>query len=124
MPPKKEESVKMLTLAELKRIIKKYDDLMGIDPKGKTANQLREEIEEAGYTIDDGRKRIIRLGKIKDKKKRPVKIDVPKPPPKKKPAPKEEVMKKKKEMVIKLFLANPELHKEIMKDERIKKQGY
>ena len=70
MPPKKD--VKPLTLAELKRIIKKYDDLMGIDPKGKSVAQLREEIEAVGYTIDDGKKRVVRLGKIKDKKKRPV----------------------------------------------------
>ena len=108
MPPKKE--VKPLTLAELKRIIKKYDDLMGIDPKGKSVAQLRKEIEDAGYTIDDGRKRVIRLGKIKDKKKRPVKIDVP-------PAEKSEAKKKKHEATIKYIIAN----KEILKDERIKK---
>jgi hypothetical protein len=114
MPPKKE--VKPLTLAELKRIIKKYDDLMGIDPKGKSVAQLRKEIEDAGYTIDDGRKRVIRLGKIKDKKKRPVKIDVP-PAEKKKPVDKSEAKKKKHEATIKYIIAN----KEILKDERIKK---
>lgn len=120
MPPKKD--VKPLTLAELKRIIKKYDDLMGIDPKGKSVAQLRDEIEKVGYTIDDAKKRVVRLGKIKDKKKRPQKIEVPKVE-KKAPVDKSEALKKKKEMVIKLFLKHPDMHKEIMKDERIKKQG-
>ena len=115
--------VKALTLAELKRIIKKYDDLMGIDPKGKKAPELRKEIEAVGYTIDDEKKMVIRKGKMKDKKKRPVKVDAGDPPPKKPPVDKSEALKKKKEMVIKLFLKHPEMHKEIMKDDRIKKQG-
>jgi len=113
----------MLTLAELKRIIKKYDDLMGIDPKGKKAPQLRKEIEDAGYTIDDENKRIIRLGKKKDKKKRPVKIEAGEAEKKPK-VDKSSARAKRKETIIKQFLKDPELHKEIMADERIKKQKY
>ncbi len=113
----------MLTLAELKRIIKKYDDLMGIDPKGKKAPQLRKEIEDAGYTIDDEKKRIIRLGKVKDKKKRPVKIEAGEAEKKPK-VDKSSARAKRKETIIKQFLKDPELHKEIMADERIKKQKY
>tara|TARA_Y100000592_G_scaffold98134_1_gene170452 strand:+ start:2565 stop:2918 length:354 start_codon:yes stop_codon:yes gene_type:complete len=117
MPPKKEKKDdKAFTLAELKRIIKKYDDLMGIDPKGKSVAKLREEIEAVGYTIDDGRKRVVRLGKVKDKKKRPVKIDLPAPPKRKPAKSKAEKDKEMREKVIKYILAN----KDVLKDERLK----
>lgn len=97
--------VKMMTLPELKRIIKKYDDLMGIVVKGKSAKQLRSEIEDAGYTIDDGKKRIIRLGKVKDKKKRPVKVEAGEPvkPKPKSEAEKKEAMDKKVANMIKML---------------------
>lgn len=112
----------MLTLAELKRLIKKYDDLMGIVVKGKKLPELMKEVTAAGYTIDHDKKMLIRKGTKNDKKKRPKQVDVPKVE-KKAPVDKSEALKKKKEMVIKLFLKHPEMHKEIMKDERIKKQG-
>ena len=109
----------MMNLTELKRIIKKYDDLMGIDPKGKKAPELRKEIEAVGYTIDDDKKLVFRKGKIKDKKKRPAKVEagvaVKKPPVDKSAA-----REKKKEMIIKLFVKDPEMHKEVMADSRIK----
>lgn len=113
----------MMNLTELKRIIKKYDDLMGIDPKGKKAPELRKEIEAVGYTIDDDKKLVVRLGKIKDKKKRPVKVKAGQAE-KKAPVDKSAARAKKKEMIIQTFLKDPTLHKDIMKDERIKKQGY
>ena len=105
----------MLTLAELKRLIKKYDETMGIDPKGKKAPQLRKEIEKAGYKIDDDNKKFIATFKQKTKKM-PKKVDLP-PSEKKKPVDKKEAHKKKDEATIKYILAN----KHILKDERIKK---
>ena len=114
----------MMNLAELKKNIKKYDDLVGIDPKGKKAPELRKEIEAAGYIIDDDNKRVTRKAKgLKDKKKRPTKVDDGEAE-KKAPFGKSVAREKKKEMVIKSFLKDPTLHKEIMADERIKKQGY
>jgi len=109
----------MMNLSELKRIIKKYDDLMGIDPKGKKAPELRKEIEAVGYTIDDENKLVVRKGKMKDKKKRPVKVAAGEAP-KKVPVDKEAARAKRKEAIIKQFVKDPELHKEIMADERIK----
>ena len=105
----------MLTLAELKRIIKKYDETMGIDPKGKTKEQLRKEIEKVGYKIDDDNKKLVATFKQKTKKM-PKKVDLPKSE-KKKPVDKAEAKKKKHEATIKYIIAN----KEILKDERIKK---
>ena len=105
----------MLTLAELKRLIKKYDELMGIDPKGKSKEQLRTEIEKKGYKIDDKNKKIVATFKQKTKKM-PKKVDVP-PSEKKKPVDKKEAKEKKDEATIKYIIAN----KHILKDERIKK---
>jgi hypothetical protein len=105
----------MLTLAELKRLIKKYDELMGIDPKGKSKEQLRKEIEKKGYKIDDENKKIVATFKQKTKKM-PKKVDVP-ASEKKKPVDKKEAHKKKDEATIKYIIAN----KHILKDERIKK---
>ena len=95
-----------MKLAELKRIIKKYDDLMGIDPKGKKAPELRAEIEAVGYTIDDDKKLVFRKGKGKDKKKRPVKVAAGEAA-KKPPVDKSAARAKKKEMIIKEFVKDP-----------------
>lgn len=105
----------MLTLAELKRLIKKYDETLGIDPKGKKAPELRKEIEKVGYKIDDDNKKFIATFKQKTKKM-PKKVDLP-AVEKKKPVDKKEVQKKKDEATIKYILAN----KHILKDERVKK---
>ena len=114
----------MMNLAELKKSMKKHDDLMGIDPKGKKVQELRKEIEAVGYIIDDENKRVTRKAKgVKHKKKRPTKVDAGEAE-EKAPVGKSTTREKKKEMVIKSFLKDPTLHKEIMADERIKKQGY
>ena len=110
----------MMNLSELKRIIKKYDDLMGIDPKGKKAPELRKEIEAAGYAIDDVNKKAMRKQKgVKDKKKRPAAVEAGEAP-KKVPVDKAAARAKRKEAIIKQFVKDPELHKEIMADERVK----
>lgn len=111
-----------LTLTDIKRLIKKYDDLMGIDPKGKSKEQLIKEIEKNGYTVDHENKTLIHKGKNKMKRK-PEKVKMP-PKEKKKPVDKSAARANRKEKIIKEFLKDPELHKEIMQDERIKKQKY
>jgi hypothetical protein len=105
----------MLTLPELKRLIKKYDETMGIDPKGKSKEDLRKEIEKVGYKIDDKNKKLVANFKQKTKKM-PKKVDMP-PSEKKKPVDKKEAHKKKDEETIKYIIAN----KHILKDKRIKK---
>ena len=112
-----------LSMVELRRLVKKYDDLMGIDLKDKKFKDmtaLRNEIKSAGYTIDDVAKKLVRTQKGKnDKKKRPVKIDLP-AVEKKPPVDKSAARAKKKEMIIKTFMKDPAMHKEVMEDERVK----
>ena len=108
-----------MTMAEIKRTIKKYDDLMGIVIKGKSREELLKEVVSVGYKIDHDGKKFVRKGSAMDKKKRPKEVSVP-AVEKKKPVDKTEAMAKKKEMIIKLFVKHPELHKEVMADERVK----
>ena len=107
----------MLTLAQLKKLIKKYDDMLGIDVKGKSLEELTKEVQKAGYTIDHENKELIHKDKGKKMKRRPEKVKLPPPAPKKSEADKEEGKKKKHEATIKYILKN----KEILKDARIKK---
>ena len=109
-----------LTLAKVKRLIKKYDDLMGIVVKGKKLPALIKEIESAGYTVDHDNETLTLTGKNKMKRK-PTSVKAA-PVEKKAPVDKSAARERKKEMIIKSFLKDPELHKEIMKDERIKNQ--
>ena len=67
-----------MKLTELKRLAKKYNDLMGIDLKGITRETLIKEIVKVGYTIDHDKKELVRRyrcltnlsRKIKQKRKR------------------------------------------------------
>ena len=111
-----------LTLAELKRLIKKYDDLMGIVVKGKKLPALIKEVESLGYKVDHDNKKLVLTGKNKMKRK-PTTVKAA-PVEKKAPVDKSAARAKRKETIIKQFLKDPELHKEIMQDERIKKQKY
>ncbi len=106
-----------MKLTELKRLAKKYNDLMGIDLKGITRETLIKEIVKVGYTIDHTNKELVRKGSKNDKKKRPTKIGMPDKPVKKDKAEKKEKTKLKKEDVVEYILKN----KEILKDERIAK---
>ena len=54
-----------LTLAKLKRLIKKYDDLMGIVVKGKKLPALIKEVESLGYTVDHDNEKLV-LDKIEN----------------------------------------------------------
>jgi len=104
-----------MTLAQLKRLIKKYDELMGIDPKGKSRDELIKEIEGLGYKINHKDQQIKATFKQKTKKM-PKRVGVP-PAPAKKPAKsKEQKNKDMREKVIKFILEN----KDILNDERLK----
>ncbi len=113
----------MIKLPLLKRLIKKYDELMGIEVKGKTMEQLEKEINKAGYTLDHDNNTLIHKDKGKKMKRRPEKVKAA-PVVKKAPVDKSAARAKRKETIIKQFLKDPTLHKEIMADERIKKQKY
>ena len=65
-----------MTRAELVRLIKKYNEKMGIDPKGKSRDQLIKEIESLKYKIDHQKKDLVLQVKQKVKKQpRNVKAD-------------------------------------------------
>jgi len=115
MPSKTKVPKGEMTLAEIKRTIKKYDELMGIDPKGKSRDQLIKEIEKLGYSIDHENKKFVATFKQKTKKM-PKKVEAPAPPKKKTPKSKAEKDKDMREKVIKYILAN----KDVLDDERLK----
>lgn len=113
MPPKMSDD--KMKLPELKRLIKKYDELMGIDPKNKSRDDLIKEIEKLGYKIDHQKKVI--TAKFKQKtKKMPKKVEAPAPAKKKPAKSKAEKDKEMREKVIKYILAN----KDILNDDRLK----
>tara|TARA_R110000744_G_scaffold141264_2_gene252645 strand:- start:10328 stop:10696 length:369 start_codon:yes stop_codon:yes gene_type:complete len=116
MPPKKEPvPAGEMTMAELKRLMKKYNDLMGFDVAGKTRSEIIKFITSQGYTIDHAGKSISRP---KQKvKKMPMKVDTPAKPEKKDKAEKKEKTKLKKEDVIQFILKNTE----VLKDKRVMK---
>ncbi len=113
MPPKKSDD--KMKLPELKRLVKKYDELMGIDPKGKTRDELISNIEKLGYKIDHKKKLITATFKQKTKKM-PKKVETPLPEKKKPTKSKEQKDKDMREKVIKYILQN----KDILDDERLK----
>lgn len=104
-----------MKLPELKRLIKKYDETIGIDPKGKSRDDLIKEIEKLGYKIDHKNKKFVATFKQKTKKL-PKKVDAPAPAKKKPAKSKEQKDKDMREKVIKFILAN----KDVLDDERLK----
>ena len=117
MPPKKE--VVLLKLSELKKLMKGYDDLMKVDTKGMSRDELIKKIEDMGYTIDHEKKTLRLTNKKKAMKRKPLNVKMPPPKEKKEKSAseKEEGTKKKHEATIKYILK----HKEILNDERIQK---
>jgi len=104
-----------LNLGELKRLVKKYDDLMSINTKGMTRPQVIQAIEKAGYNINHKEQKLEL--KLKQKvKKVPKTIKMPEKAPKKTDAEKKQSKDKKRESVIQYILKN----KDLLKDERIK----
>lgn len=115
MPPKTKVPKGEMTLAELKRLIKKYDDTIGIDTKGKSRDQLITEIEKLKYRIDHKNKLLI-LTVSQKTKKLPKKVEAPAPAKKKTPKSKAEKDKDMRDKVIKYILDN----RDVLDDERLK----
>lgn len=83
----------MLSLVELRRMVKKHNELMSIKiPPRTTRDQLIEIIKKNGYDIDHEKKKLIPRIKMKRKQT----INLPPPPPKKTEAEKKEAKEKKK----------------------------
>lgn len=104
-----------LTLSELKRLVKKYDDLMSMNTKGMKRPQLLEAIDKAGYNVNH-KKMTLELKAKQKVKKMPKTIKMPPKPPPKSDADKKKTKDKKRESVIQYIIKN----KEILSDERIK----
>ena len=104
-----------MKLPELKRLIKKYDETMGIDPKGKSRDELIAEIQKAGYKLDHKNKKLVATFKQKTKKM-PKKVDMPEASPKKAKKSKSQKDKEMREKVIKFIIDN----RDILDDERLK----
>lgn len=116
MPPKSKVPEGEMTLTEIKRLIKKYDELMSIDTKGKSREDLIKEIENMGYTIDHANKSFKLTNKSKAMKRKPINVKMP-PKAEKKPAKsKAEKEKDMREKVIQYIIAN----RDILDDERLK----
>tara|TARA_R110002074_G_scaffold287198_1_gene458910 strand:- start:177 stop:599 length:423 start_codon:yes stop_codon:yes gene_type:complete len=116
MPPKKMKVPDgEMKMPELKRLIKKYDETMGIDPKGMSRDDLIKAIEKLKYRIDHKNKKLV-LTVSQKVKKQPKEVKTP-PPMAKKPAKsKAEKDKDMREKVIKFIIAN----KDVLDDERLK----
>lgn len=116
MPPKSKVPEGEMTLTEIKRLIKKYDELMSIDTKGKSREDLIKQIQEMGYTIDHANKSFKLTNKSKAMKRKPINVKMP-PKAEKKPAKsKAEKEKDMREKVIQYIIAN----RDILDDERLK----
>lgn len=104
-----------MTLGELKRLVKKYDELMSLNVKGMKRPELLEAIDKAGYKVDHEQMKLVL--KLKQKvKKLPKTIKMPPKPAPKSEADKKKAKDKKRESVIQYIIKN----KEVLQDERIK----
>jgi len=104
-----------MKMTELKRLIKKYDETMGIDPKGMTRDDLIKAIEKLKYRIDHKNKKLV-LTVSQKVKKQPRQVKIPAPTPKKPAKSKAQKDKDMREKVIQFILDN----KDILDDERLK----
>ena len=104
-----------MTLGELKRLVKKYNELMSLDVKGMKRPELLEAIDKAGYKVNHEEMKLEL--KLKQKvKKLPKTIKMPPKAPPKSDADKKKAKDKKKESVIQYIIKN----REVLQDERIK----
>lgn len=117
MPPKSKVPEGEMTLAELKRLMKKYDDLMHVDTKGMTREDLIKTIEKMGYTINHEDKSLKLTDKKKAMKRKPINVKMPEKPVKKDKAEKKEKKKLKRSEVIQFILDNPD----VLKDAKVSK---
>ena len=114
MPPT--APVKLMTLTELKRVAKGYDNLMSIKTKGLTRDALITAIEDMGYTIDHNKKTFRLTNKSKAMKRKPLNVKMPDKPAPKTQSEKDKSKNNKKKMIIKYILSN----KDILNDPQIK----
>jgi hypothetical protein len=104
-----------MTLGELKRLVKKYDELMSLKTTGMNREKLLEEIDLAGYDVNH-KKMKLEL-KLKQKvKKMPKTVKMPPKPVPKSDADKKKAKDKKRESVIQYIIKN----KDVLDDERVK----
>ena len=109
-------ATKMMTLPQLKKLIKGYDELMSINTKGMSRDDLIAQIEKMGYTIDHEKKTLKLTDKKKAMKRKPINVKMP-ATKEKKPVDKEKKKKNERAKVIKFILAN----KEVLKDPQVAK---
>ena len=114
MPPK--EKVKLMTLTELKKLAKGYDDLMKIKTTGMKRDELIAKIEDMGYTIDHKKKTLRLTNKSKAMKRKPLNVKMPPKPVPKTQDQKDKTKSNKRKSVIDYILKN----KDILNDEKIK----
>ena len=116
MPPKKMKVPDgEMKMPELKRLIKKYDETMGIDPKGMSRDDLIKAIEKLKYRIDHKNKKLV-LTVSQKVKKQPKEVKTPAPMAKKPAKSKAQKDKDMREKVIKFIIDN----KDVLDDERLK----
>tara|TARA_R110000772_G_scaffold56054_1_gene127776 strand:- start:1150 stop:1497 length:348 start_codon:yes stop_codon:yes gene_type:complete len=115
MPPKIKIPDGEMKLAELKRLIKKYDETMGIDPKGMSRDDLISAIQKLKYKIDHKNKKLV-LTVSQKVKKQPREVKAPVVMPKKPAKSKTQKDKDMREKVIKYIMDN----KDILDDDRLK----
>jgi len=105
-----------MTLAQLKKVVKGYDDLMAIKTKGLTRDQLITAIENMGYTIDHKKQTFKLTNKKLAMKRKPINVKAP-TTKEKKPVDKEKAKKNERAKVIKFILAN----KDVLNDPQVSK---
>ena len=66
-----------MTLSEIKRLIRKYDDLMTIKTTGKKKAELIAEVEALGYKVDHENKKMVLVDKSRAMKRKPASVIMP-----------------------------------------------
>ena len=102
----------LMTLAQLKKVVKGYDDLMSINTKGLSRDQLITAIQNMGYTIDHKKQTFKLTNKKLAMKRKPINVKAP-TPPEKKPVDKAKKDKQERAKVIKYILANKDVLKDV-----------
>jgi len=110
------EDVKLMTLGELKSLIKGYNDLMSINTKGMKRDDLIKQIEDMGYTIDHKNKTLKLTNKSKAMKRKPINVKMP-AKKEKTTQDKEKTKKNERARVIKFILNN----KDVLNDPEVAK---
>tara|TARA_R110000744_G_scaffold304994_1_gene413334 strand:+ start:409 stop:765 length:357 start_codon:yes stop_codon:yes gene_type:complete len=103
---------KLMTLTQLKKVVKGYDDLMAIKTKGLTRDELITVIQNMGYAIDHKKQTFRLTDKKKAMKRKPINVKAP-IPKEKKTVDKKVKDKNERAKVIKYILANKDVLNDI-----------